>query len=394
MLYLTTLHKHKESPDKDSSPLDSEMPSLSNQSSPSPSPGPSPPALVELGLDCQGSFPDRSSSFYSGGTAAEEVLVRGAAPEHEIEIVLNTMISAHRLECEGDRRKLELPRAPERAQQGPSGREMGFCAAGQGESLAQGVPDRLSGLGLHTRGGSHSGPPIAERVGVLDREPAFQTEPSGNTPFACIFMVQIPKDDNTGVPLTRLGRPLVPDTIATDRLTVVATYHPSCRHLVVDVLDYCHCPAGFESTQIADLIYLQNNGYMPSFCAWPMQSYSSERYQVASQWSLCTTNANGQDVLCVSDVDVLVQRVAGCMYRVNETRHVSRGAHRRHMSVVLQSCSEVELFSKVSGLWREPMYAAVPMDFYRDVALEWMTLGAQPGHQLPHSRFGMPIRSH
>ena len=381
--------------------------------------------------------------------------MRGAAPEHEIEIVLNTMISTHRLEYEGDRRKLELedqlsrqpshpgrswpraadgsspvtpenrfcgfaserlrlqnlqtrppgdpsgsasqtstPRAPERAQQGPSGSEMGFCAGGQGESLVQGVADRLFGPGIHTWSRSHSGPPIVERAGVLDREPAFQTEPSEISSFACIFMVQIPKDINTEVPLSRLGRPLVPDAIATDRLTVVATYHPSCRHLVVDVLDYCHCPAGFESTQIADLVYLQNNGYMPPFCVWPMQSYSSERYQVASQWSLCTTNANGQDVLCVSDADVLVQRVAGCMYRVNETRHVSRGTHRRHINIILQSCSEAELFSKVSGLSREPMYATVPMDFYRNAALEWMTLGAQPDHQLPHSRFGMPIRPH
>ena len=382
--------------------------------------------------------------------------MRGAAPEHEIEVVLNTMILTHRLEYEGDRRKLELedqlsrqpshpgrswpraadsspvtpedrfcgfasgrlrlqnlqtrpsgdssgsasptstPRAPERAQQGPSGSEMGFCEGGQGECLAQGVADRPFGLGPQTRTRSHSGPPIMERAGVLDRESAFQTEPSETSSFACIFTVQIPKDGNTEAPLSRLGRPLVPDAIATDRFTVVATYHPSCRHLVVDVLDYCHCacPAGFESTQVADLVYLQNNGYMPPFCVWPMQSYSPERYQVASQWSLCTTNANGQDVLCVSDVDVLVQRVAGCMYRVNETRHVSRSVHRRHMDIISQSCLEVELFSKVSGLSREPMYATVSMDFYRNAALEWMTLGAQPGRQLSHSRFGMPIRPH
>lgn len=464
-LYLTTSHRHLESRDKNPSPLDSEVPPLSNQSSPSPSPGPSPPAPVGLGLGCHGSFSDQNSSFYSNGAAAEEVLVRGAAPEHEIECALDTMTSIHLLEYEGDMRKLKLedqlsrqpsppgrlwpraadgsspviseesfgtrlvdidryrgsasgrqhlqnlqtrssgdssgsttqtstPRVPERARQDPNGDETGFCTDGRGGSLVQGVADRLFGHGFHTRSRSQSGPPIMERAGVLDRSPAFQTEPSG-TSFACIFAVRLPQDGNTGAPLSRLGRPLVPDAIATDRLTVVATYHPSYRYLVVDVLDYCHCPAGFESTQIADLIYMQNNGYMPPYCIWPMQSYSPERYQVTPQWSLCTTNANGLDVLYVSDINVLVQRVAGCMYRVNEARHMSKSAHRRYMDSISQSCSEVcqvELFSKVSGLSPEPMCATVSMDFYRSAALEWVILGAQPSHQLPHSRFGIPVR--
>ncbi|KAF8534424.1 hypothetical protein BDD12DRAFT_913434 [Trichophaea hybrida] len=262
------------------------------------------------------------------------------------------------------------------------------------EQIIKGITDRLLEVGFHRRNRSNSGPPAMERAGVLDRNSTFQTEPSG-TSFACIFTVQIPQSGHISAPLSRLGRPLIPDGIATDKFTVVATYHPSYRHLVVDILEYCHCPAGFESSQIVDLMYLQNSAYLPPYCIWPIQSYSSQRYQVTSQWSLCTTNANGHDILYVSDLDVLVQRIASCMYRANEGRNMSKSAHRRYIESISEGCvdvCQVELYSKAARLSRRPMFTTASIDYRRSAVLDWRPLIARPGSQLPHSRCIMPIR--
>ncbi|KAI5812344.1 hypothetical protein BZA77DRAFT_324333 [Pyronema omphalodes] len=261
-----------------------------------------------------------------------------------------------------------------------------------------GVNNRLSD---HARNESRiltnyrqSRPIEMERPGVLDRNPAYITEPSGAS-FAAIFTVAIPQVHSIGAPISRLGRPIIADATDINVYTVVATYHPVYRHVVIDMMDYCHCPVGFESGQIADLIYLQANKYLPPYSTWPVQNYGSQRYHVTSKWSLCTPCANGTDYLYVSDVDVLAQRITGCMWRINEGRNLSDAEHSRFIENISEGCEEVcevELFSKARSMRRNPRYTTVSMDFSRNAVYEWRPLTGQPHHQLPHSRNAMPIR--
>jgi hypothetical protein len=258
------------------------------------------------------------------------------------------------------------------------------------EQIINGIAERLLRAG---RNRSLSGPPDMEGTGVLDRSSTFRSPPDG-TSFATIFTVQIPKGDFKA-PLTKLGRPLVPDGIVTNKYTAVATYHPTYRHLVIDLMEYCLCPAGFDSNLLVDLVYLQNTGYLPTYLTWPIQEYAAKRYQVASEWSICATKANGHDILFVSDLDVMVQRIAGCMFRAHEGRTMSKTGHARFLHSISQGCNEVveaELTCKAASLHRKPTYGTVCVDYNRSAAIEWMSLTAHPNHQLPHSRDGMPIK--
>ncbi|CCX07070.1 Protein of unknown function [Pyronema omphalodes CBS 100304] len=265
------------------------------------------------------------------------------------------------------------------------------------EQLITGINNRLFDQVRFNRGVTRhrqSGPSEIERPGVLERSPAFNTEPSGAS-FAAIFTVAIPQASSIGTPLSRLGRPIIAETTDVNFYTVVATYHPVYQYVVVDMMDYCYCPVGFESGQIADLIYLQANKYLPSHSIWPAQNYGSQRYHVTSKWSLCIAAANGIDHLYVSDVDVLAQRIAGCMWRINEGRNMSDAEHSRFIANISEGCAEVcevELFSKARSMRRNPRYTTVSMDFSRNAVYEWRPLTDQPHHQLPHSRNAMPIR--
>ncbi|KAA8905981.1 hypothetical protein FN846DRAFT_949461 [Sphaerosporella brunnea] len=258
------------------------------------------------------------------------------------------------------------------------------------EEIINGIADRLIKAG---RNRSLSGPPTMEGFGVLDRSSSFKTPPTG-TSFATIFTVEIPRG-NFKAPLTRLGRPLIPVGVTTNKYTAVATYHPSYRHLVVDLMDYCFCPAGFDSTLHVDLVYLQNIGYLPTYHTWPVQEYAAKRYEVAPEWSLCTNNADGLDILFVSDLDVMTQRIATCMFRAYEGRTMSKAAHARYLDSIADGCVDVveaELTCMTTSLDRVPTHGTVSVDYHSSAAMDWIPLTAHPSHQLPHSRDGMPIR--
>lgn len=259
--------------------------------------------------------------------------------------------------------------------------------------LIRGITDRLIEVGFHKRTRSSSGPPIMQRANVLERGSAFSTEPTSVPSFVCIFTVYIP-EDHYGAPLTSIGRPLVPEGITTDRFTVIATYHPSYRHFVMDILDYCRCPVGFESNQLVDLMYLQNMGFLPLYIVYPRQPQTSYRYQVVQQWSICTLSASGEDVLWASNVDVMVQRIAGCMHRASESRSMSKTGHRRYLDSIASGCEDVcdvELYSKVAKMSSVPMAASVSLDYNENATLEWVPLHASPERQLPHARNCIPI---
>jgi hypothetical protein len=258
------------------------------------------------------------------------------------------------------------------------------------QQVINGIAERLIRAG---RNRSLSGPPVVEGTGVLDRFSTFKSPPDGAS-FATIFTVQIPMG-HFQAPLTKLGRPVIPDGVATNKYTAVATYHPSYRHLVIDVMEYCFCPAGFDSSLLVDLAYLQNTGYLPSYLTWPIQEHAAKRYQVASEWSMCAIKANGHDVLFVSELDVMVQRIAGAMYRAHEGRTMSKAGHQRFLQSISDGCGEVleaELTCNAASLVRKPTYGTVCVDYNRSAAIEWMSLTAPPNHQLPHSRDGMPIK--
>jgi len=260
------------------------------------------------------------------------------------------------------------------------------------EIISDMIADHLNSRRGRRNSGS-SLPFSTDRPGVVDRASTFQTAPTGSS-FASIFTVLIPPAGYRA-PLSRLGRPLVPDSIYCDKYTVVATYHPSYRHLVIDMLDYCHTPAGFDSSLIVDLVYLQESGYLPSYLVWPPQDHSFKRYQVVSQWSLVSTNASGIDYLYVSDMGVLAQRIAGAMYRAHECKEMSKAAHRRYLDSISEVCPdeiEVELVTKATGLGPTPVYANVPTDYNISASLNWRPLSNHPNHQLPHSRDGMPTK--
>jgi hypothetical protein len=257
------------------------------------------------------------------------------------------------------------------------------------------ITEALEADGILEVGRAHNrGTPRRTPAVVLGRNTTFRTQPSGYS-FACIFTVKIPKG-NYNAPLSKHGRPLIPDGIPIEKLTVVATYHPSYRHVVMDILDYAFpCPVGFDSGQLVDLVHLQNCGFIPPYSIRPDQPFSLDRYQVATEWSLCVATASGFDVLYVSDVDVMVQRIAGTMFRAHETKGMSASGLRMYLDSISEDCAEaveVELFSKVTGLVKEPMFTTVHMDYHKSAELDWMPLNADPQQQLPHSRNSMPVR--
>ena len=257
------------------------------------------------------------------------------------------------------------------------------------QDVVEELTTQLLGLSHKKRNRSSSDP----HARTLDHSSRFMAEPSG-TSFVAIFTVKV-CFQNYIVPLSRLGRPIVPEGVLADKYTVVATYHPAHRHLVVDVMGYCYCPSGFDSSSVADLIYLQQSGYIPAFRNWPMQSYSSVGYQVSNQWSLCTTSADGLDILYVSDLGVMAQRLAGAMFRMHECRSLDENAHNLFLQSISEECDERirdELTTSVCRYGNKSGYANVSVDFNKSAAIKWRSLVGQLGKQLPHSRNVMPFR--
>jgi hypothetical protein len=261
--------------------------------------------------------------------------------------------------------------------------------------IVRGITDRLMEVGFRPKGRSrsHSSPSPMKPLAIVDRKSTFSTAPTGSS-FGCIFTVKMPTI-RYNAPLTRLGRPLIANGIPTEKFTVVATFHASYRQFVIDILEHSYlCPVGFDSSQIVDLIYMQKRGYLPEYCIWPAQPNVHKRYQVSSQWSLCTPSADGLDVLYASDLDVLVQRIASSMYRVSETRTMSKNGQTFFLDSISEGGTDfcqAAVFSNLRALEREPMFTNVSMDYTVSAVLDWMPLNANPEKQLPHSREAMPI---
>ncbi|TGZ78872.1 hypothetical protein EX30DRAFT_129061 [Ascodesmis nigricans] len=238
--------------------------------------------------------------------------------------------------------------------------------------------------------------PSGPTLGVVtNHPPQFDGASTGTIyvpPFGCIFTVWIPLSSN-GASISPHGRPLVHDDTEFGKFTVVASYHHGPRIAVIDMLDLTVCPLGFSTEQLVDLIYLQKSGCLPPYIVWPAPVTSRREIAVTQQWSLCRPALNGQDVLHVSDTDVMVQRVVGAVYRLATTASMPFQQRQNYLAALAYDCEDnVNVTLRIATRdWRQDRLAAeVPADFRANSQFDWHLPTSQQ-LSFGHSRTSHPV---
>ncbi|KAL7271148.1 hypothetical protein RUND412_006119 [Rhizina undulata] len=214
--------------------------------------------------------------------------------------------------------------------------------------------------------------------------------------FTCIFSMAVPNSPFNPI-LLRSGRPMVTLThIADIRLsTIVATYHPPTNEFYMEVTDFVGIPRGFHTSQLVDLIGIQEAGYIPAY-----HCRESQITPELLEWSLCTISADGMDFLFASDTDILIHRIVTAMVNsVEKMLGLREEGNQAQLEGIPDGCFEesyVQALIRIPDMVEEEVKATVKLDYATaDMDWDWVPVAmtGEPVVRMSHSERTMWMKA-